>query len=391
MPITASVSATADVEQPAVERRVVCLDGVRGLMTIMVLISHYFGEIPHGIKALMFGWIAVDMFFVLSGYLVGKLILEKQHNDNFFQVFYIRRVCRTLPIYFVCLAVNIVLMTAFAAPWVDADEPFPAWSYFTFTQNFYMAASGGIGAHWLSPTWTLAIEEHFYLIVPFLFVVVPRRRLAATLVGIVVGAVGLRAGTYLWLDHPGLIGVVLLPTRADVLTAGLLAAVAIKSDTLPWARIDPHLRVAPVVLLFAAAILRLLDGESGQRFAILSPLFVSFACAAFLLTLVRGAPEAKRFHSRLLGFFNTTSYAVYLTHLPVLGLMHGLLLGSRPDLVTPTQWAVTIAALPVCVFVSWILTLFVEQPLTNYGRTWTWSNRSRRPAVQNAIACSPAE
>ena len=178
MPITASVSATADVEQPAVESRVVCLDGVRGLMTIMVLISHYFGEIPHGIKALMFGWIAVDMFFVLSGYLVGKLILEKQHNDNFFQVFYIRRVCRTLPIYFVCLAVNIVLMTAFAAPWVDADEPFPAWSYFTFTQNFYMAATGGIGAHWLSPTWTLAIEEHFYLIVPFLFVVVPRRRLA---------------------------------------------------------------------------------------------------------------------------------------------------------------------------------------------------------------------
>jgi peptidoglycan/LPS O-acetylase OafA/YrhL len=57
----------------------------------------------------------------------------------------------------------------FSAPWVDADHAFPIWSYFTFTQNFFMAGMSGIGAHWLSPTWTLAVEEHFYLIVPFLF------------------------------------------------------------------------------------------------------------------------------------------------------------------------------------------------------------------------------
>ena len=65
-------------DKPAgVERRVVALDGLRGMMTILVVISHYFAEVPHGISVLMFGWVAVDMFFVLSGYLVGKLILEK--------------------------------------------------------------------------------------------------------------------------------------------------------------------------------------------------------------------------------------------------------------------------------------------------------------------------
>ena len=177
MPIAASFAPTTAADTPAVEARVVCLDGVRGLMTILVLVSHYFGEVPHGFRALMFAWVAVDMFFVLSGYLVGKLILEKQHHDNFFQVFYVRRVCRTLPIYFVCLAISIVLMGIFSAPWVDADHAFPIWSYFTFTQNFFMAGMSGIGAHWLSPTWTLAIEEHFYLIVPFLFFIIPRRRL----------------------------------------------------------------------------------------------------------------------------------------------------------------------------------------------------------------------
>ena len=70
----------AALDSSAKEQRVVVLDGLRGMMTILVVISHYFGEVPHGISALMFGWIAVDMFFVLSGYLVGKLILEKSHH-----------------------------------------------------------------------------------------------------------------------------------------------------------------------------------------------------------------------------------------------------------------------------------------------------------------------
>jgi len=160
MPIAASFAPTTAVDTPAVEARVVCLDGVRGLMTILVLVSHYFGEVPHGFRALMFGWFAVDMFFVLSGYLVGKLILEKQHHDNFFQVFYVRRVCRTLPIYFVCLAINVVLMGIFSAPWVDADHAFPIWSYFTFTQNFFMAGTSGIGPMAISgPTSTRISPE----------------------------------------------------------------------------------------------------------------------------------------------------------------------------------------------------------------------------------------
>ena len=390
MPIAAPVLTTTSAEPPAVERRVVCLDGVRGLMTLMVLFAHYFGEVPHGITALMFGWIAVDMFFVLSGYLVGKLIIEKQHNDNFFKVFYVRRVCRTLPIYFVCLVINVVLLSVFAAPWVDADHLLPVWSYFTFTQNFFMISTGGIGAHWLAPTWTLTIEEQFYLIVPFLFVIIPRGRLAAVLGAIAVSALALRAASCLFLENSGLVSLVLLPTRADILTAGLLAAVAIKSEKMPWRHVDYPLRLAPIVLLLTVSILRLTDGANGHRFEIFGPLLTSFACAAFLLSLVRGAPEAKRFHSKFLGFFNTTSYAVYLTHLPVLGLMHGLILGRRPDIASPAQWAVTIAALPVCVFVSWLLTAFIEQPITNYGRTWAWSGRPRDARERNAAVSAPS-
>jgi peptidoglycan/LPS O-acetylase OafA/YrhL len=367
----------ADQSRTKAEPRVVCLDGLRGLMTILVVLSHYFAEVPHGIRALMLGWIAVDMFFVLSGYLVGKLIIEKQHHDNFFTVFYVRRACRTLPIYVFCVAVSAVLLGWIDAAWVDADVRFPLWSYFSFTQNVFMVATDSIGAHWLSPTWTLAVEEHFYLVIPVVFFLVPRRRLPLALIGGALAAVGARAAIYALASAPEMAAETLLPTRADVLIFGLLAAVAITTDRLPWRRIDGLLRIAPLVLLASAAVVGLADGSEGHLFAVLTPLLTAAGCAAFLLSLVRGAPEARRFHSRVLCFFGTTSYAVYLTHLPILGLMHGLFLSQRPDLATPQQWAVTFAALPVCVLIGWVLTRLVEQPLTGYGRSWTWSGRAR--------------
>ncbi len=370
------------------EQRLVALDGLRGLMTILVVISHYFAEVPHGVAALMLGWLAVDMFFVLSGFLVGRLILDKQHNDNFFTVFYARRVFRTLPIYFVCLIVNAVLLSVFTGQWVNADAALPIWSYFVFVQNFFMAATNGAGAHWLAPTWTLAVEEHFYLLVPALFFVVPRKRIAGVLVALAAAAVASRVLTVALLgEHATLAASVLLPNRADVLIMGLLAAVAIRSAKVPWGRLDLPVRIAPIVLLAATAATAQFAGR--DAFTIFGPLLSSLACAAFLLALVRGAPEAKRFTGKFLGFFNTTSYAVYLTHLPVLGLMHGLLLGSRPDIATPQQWAVTLAALPVTVFVAWVLTVLVERPLTEYGRSWKWSGRPRAAAAPAAAAPVP--
>jgi len=366
------------------EQRLVALDGLRGLMTILVVISHYFGAVPHGIAALMVGWIAVDMFFVLSGFLVGRLILDKQHNDNFFTVFYARRVFRTLPIYFVCLVINAVLLSIFTGSWVDADGSFPIWSYFVFAQNFYMAAANGIGAHWLAPTWTLTIEEHFYLLIPALFFIVPRNRIAGVLTALAVAAVAARAGTLaLFAPHSTVAASVLLPNRADVLVMGLLAAVVIRSK-LPWPRLDLSLRVAPILLLLATAAITQFAGR--HAFIVFGPLLTAIACAAFLLSLVRGAPEAKRFTGKFLGFCNTTSYAVYLIHLPVLGLMHGLLLGTRPDIATPLQFAVTLAALPVTVFVAWVLTVLVERPLTEFGRTWKWSGRLRASAEATTVA-----
>lgn len=354
----------------ASERRVPALDGLRGLATIMVIVSHYFGELWHGVRALMFGWIAVDIFFVLSGYLIGKLILEKCEHANFFAVFYARRCFRIIPAYLITIFVLVTLEHTIKSPWGDADVRFPLWSYLTFTQGFFMVATGKIGAHWLAPTWTLAVEEHFYLLIPSLIVFAPRRFLVPILVAAALSAVGLRIAVYDFGLSNEMAALALLPGRADILVCGLLSAIAVKNRRIAWGRLLPWLRVAPVVALAASFGLHLIGLA---QFEIWNPLLIGMGSAAFLLSVVLGAPEARRFNSAKLQFFGNNGYCLYLTHLPVLGLMHGLILGTRPDLVTLDQWLVTIAALPVCVLAGWGLTKLVEEPLTRYGRTWRWS------------------
>jgi peptidoglycan/LPS O-acetylase OafA/YrhL len=356
------------------ERRVVALDGLRGLMTILVIVSHYFGEVPNGLRATILGWLAVDMYFALSGYLIGKLILERQQHANFFAVFYLRRICRTIPAYLVTVFVVFGLLTLIEQPWIDADVRFPLWSYLSFNQNFFMVATDGIGAHWLAPTWTLAVEEHFYLLVPALIVFVSSRSLITVLLAIVLGAVLLRVAIYRLDCLPDMAALVLLPSRADILVCGILAAVAFKTGGIPWDRIELSLRVTPILMLVCMFGLKLLDNGS---FETIGPLLAAIGCATFILTIVHGAPEAKRFHSQVLRFFGNNAYCLYRTHLPVLGLMHGLVLGSKPDMATPGQWLVTVAALPVCTLVGWSMTRLIEEPITAYGRSWRWSPELR--------------
>src|SRR5271163_3729692 len=100
------------------ELRIAALDGVRGLMTIIVLLSHFFSEISNGFPRLGFGWLAVDMFFILSGFLIGRLIIEKMDSEKFFTVFIMRRVCRTIPSYMISVLIIFAMLWIFRAePW----------------------------------------------------------------------------------------------------------------------------------------------------------------------------------------------------------------------------------------------------------------------------------
>ncbi len=361
------------------DQRIQALDGVRGFMTIVVMISHYFGEVQHGFHAALGGWIAVTMFYVLSGFLIARLILKKGDHANFFKVFYIRRICRTFPIYFVCIGLISAITMLWHFKETYENAPFPLTAYLTFTQNFWMASTGSLGEHWLAPTWTLALEEQFYLMAPALILLVPRQYLLKLLIAMMGFAVIARYWVLEISSLDAFAAAVLLPTRLDVLVAGVLAVVLLRQDWINWAKFDLLLRILPIPLMVMAMALKLLTSEDAKLFSTISPLLISTACAAFLMSLVRGAPEVKRFHNKFFNFFCTISYAVYLTHLLVLGLMHNLILGTAPDVNSGAQILVTIASIPATVALSYLLTIFVEAPITNFGRSFKWSKEMRAP------------
>lgn len=374
-PIATAAAASAAAEktpQKVSDIRIPELDGLRGLMTLFVVYSHYFVEVPGGIGVFYVGWVAVMVFFVLSGYLVGRLIIEKKQAGNFLPIFYLRRVCRTFPTYFFAASVQLLIIAALSGrSWTEGDIRLPDWSYFAFAQNFFMLTRDSYGLHWLSPTWTLALEEQFYILAPFLFLLIPRRRWISALVGLCLAGVALRAiGVFSgWI---GIAPLALLPMSVDVLCVGLLLAALVKEDAIDWDRWSVPLRVAPIVCLVLAAAAGRLDGGVGPWLQIFDPFLISAAAAFFILMLVKGAPEARRFRSRVLRFFGDISYSVYLTHLAVLGLMHGFILDAAPGTATAAQLIVTLAALPVTVAVGWAMTRVLEQPITAWGRTFRW-------------------
>lgn len=359
--------------QPASpDRRIPALDGFRGLMTLFVVGSHYFAEIRGGVPQAGVGFVAVDGFFVLSGLLVGRLVLDRGKAANFLQVFYIRRVCRTFPIYGVCVAIALLLGLALGLP--DPGS-IPGWSYFGFVSNIFAAAHDDVGREWLSPTWTMAVEEQFYLVAPALMLMTPRRHLPGVLGCIVAGAILVRLVLALC-GISGIAALILLPTRADNLAIGLACALLLRTG-VRWDA--TAFRAAPIGLLAGLLALRLVGGPTALTVA--GHTVLCSAVALFLMGLVRGAPEARRFEGRALAFFGATSYATYLTHMPVLWTAHALILHAVPSLATGAGVLVTLFCIPVTVGLSVVLTRLVEAPITAFGRRFRFAGPKGAPAI----------
>lgn len=184
------------------------LDGVRAIAALMVMLFHaaQAGLPIHGL--INFGQTGVDLFFVLSGFLITSILLNNRQRDwGEVKIFYARRSLRIFPLYFGYLFLLLII-------------GYPtSWPYWVYLQNFYNALS----IHISGPMhfWSLAVEEHFYLIWPFLVLFAPRRILVSTLWGMVIGAAILRY----YLSLHGVQVFYLTFTRIDGLAAGALIAI----------------------------------------------------------------------------------------------------------------------------------------------------------------------
>ncbi len=334
------------------------------MAALAVVVAHYFGEVEHGLPGLTIGWMGVNLFFVLSGFLIGSIILERKDCPNFFPVFYIRRTFRIFPVYFATIALTL----GFA--WLHGTtswtgEPLPALSYLTFTQNFVMALRGDYGTPWLLPTWTLAVEEQFYLAIPLIITLLPTRWLLPAILGGIT--LGCAARALLYWTGDEIAGQVLLFSRGDILLSGVLAAYVHQR----YAGNEIILRLIPLAAV-AGVLLAVVQFRTtgGNLLFVISPLLMAMLFAAYVLLAARGWTTLRFFRLRFWQMLGTISYGLYLIHQPVAGVMHGLILDARPDIATAPQVIVTFAALFAAIGLAWASWTLMEAPLLRMGRTW---------------------
>lgn len=135
------------------------LDGLRGLAILMVLFHHYFQGVSsdwlNNLASSM--WIGVDLFFVLSGFLITRILIKTKSNENYFRNFYIRRSLRIFPVYYTVIILTFFFLRDFEIFHIE-DSLFP-WSYILYYSNYVAVAEGGWKGGALLPTWSLAVEE----------------------------------------------------------------------------------------------------------------------------------------------------------------------------------------------------------------------------------------
>lgn len=353
------------------------LDGLRGIAVGLILIQHYCGSlIPEGSS---FRWLSevlvlcrtgVDLFFVLSGFLIGGIVLDHRNSPNLLPVFYLRRAFRILPLYGVVF-VAFLIGRAAGASGVLFDGPIPAGAYATFTQNYVMAYLRQPGALWMGVTWTLAIEEQFYLGFPWLVRWTAPGKIAVMLSSGAVLAVALRIWAYLHFGDYYEASFWLL-CRMDALFAGALLACAIRNPrAAKW--LDAHKRwLVAALAVFSTGLVALSIGANRDiafHMALwgFTWLVAFYATALGCVVLYQGCPGTGFLRSAWLVRLGLISYGVYLVHPISLHLVFGAM-NRVPVLAAPRDFWPILTALVVTIAFTAATYRWMEEPLRAVAR-----------------------
>jgi len=274
------------------------LDGVRAIAALLVMLFHAQQEGLPLRFSLGVGQTGVDLFFVLSGFLITSILLKSAPRDwSEVRTFYTRRVLRIFPLYYLTL----VLVWMFIGK--------PSWFFWVYLQNFWIS----FGRFSSGPMhfWSLAVEEQFYLVWPFLVLFVPRKRLLPILTATIVFAAVLRF--VLVAHHHNVF--VLTFTRLDGLAAGaVLATLNAREPLTRWARL--MLAIAALSVIAAAILGHFFRDSQNPAFEAIKYTLITavYTCLMGWL-LARPASRATRLLSvRWLRYIGRISYGLYVFH-----------------------------------------------------------------------------
>lgn len=358
MDVARSAGASPDVESemstpasraslgPAQEApRVPILDGIRGIAIILILLHH--GNFMQGKTLLDLGlinfthstWVGVDLFFVLSGFLITGILIDTRRSGRYFTSFYGRRLVRIFPLYYLSLFVFFYIFQPYFAP-DDRDllnlKHNQGW-YWAYLGNIHIALHGTWPrAYYLMHLWSVSVEEQFYVIWPFVVFFLDRKYLKFACVCLLIASPLLR--TVLMFSYAGPVPVyVSTATRIDGLVLGALIATMIREpeDIPTLVRNMRYAGLAGLLALLAMVaeyggidMVVALDGSTPTLHSKLMLTVVLHAAALlfgwFLVSALGASPRslfARVLASRFLRVYGKYSYCIYLWHMPIVHTM----------------------------------------------------------------------
>lgn len=347
------------------------LDILRGLAIIIVVLYHNFDNVPF----FRFGWLGVDLFFALSGFLITDLLLKSRDSQYYFRNFYIRRFLRIFPLYYLVLALFFTLSpilfsekgpeTTFT--YYDENKVW-FWSHF---QNWLLVHKGPAPVPFLSHFWSLAIEEQFYLFWPLLLFFIKKLNvLRNVIIGLIATAIIIRITTWMASPHEVEAFYCSTFTRMDSLLMGCLLAVHMKQGfEVPKWLIKTI--TAGFICLIAASLL--LFGNLRQDNLLFPTIGYSLTAAFFtcmLYVLLKKEESLVNILSKMkpLSFIGRISYGMYVYHIPIYLVLGALL--SEPlklQIGSNALTALIISALSVILTIAASAASFyiVERPILN--------------------------
>ena len=387
------------------------LDGVRGLAVLAVMLLHFTLFVPNGATEsfleswLAAGWIGVDLFFVLSGFLITGILMDTRDDPHHFRNFYARRTLRIFPLYYAYLILLFIVLPMLHADYAmeHAADDRRMWLW-TYMGNVLMARGWEAMPSHTTHLWSLAVEEQFYLAWPLLVFWARRRWLTALCAVTFIGAILTRA--YLATQGAAAAAYVLTPARMDTLAAGAFVAVTLRM------RGDDAVRgLVPALLwsgMFLIGVGTVWSFTHGTR-QVLAPLDfgteefaypgIALVFAALVAHLVTAPPHARLprlFSMRWLRTLGTYSYGLYLIHVPIRNVIRLVMerRGGLPELwgsQLPAQVVITVLGMAVSfglAYASWHL---FEKPVLGLKRYFESKHKAPAPIEPTrAPAAAPA-
>ncbi len=383
------------------------LDGVRGIAIALVLALHFGGAADFSLRTrstigswldrvFYAGWTGVDLFFVLSGFLITTILLVSKDDPHYFRQFYGRRVLRIFPLYYAALILGLVVLPLFVADerlgLLPGGASGDVWLW-TYTLNIGLAL-GWIASPitYFSHFWTLAIEEQFYLVWPGLVKVTSARGLFRLCCVVAVAALVLRI---VWmsagLGWGGAYRFTL--TRADSLAIGGAVAILMREPSARAALI----RFAPFGLILSLGVnalmfLRVPRFYPNEWIVVTLGHSTVAIAAAFLIILSLGRPAGGWLASRPLRALGTYSYGIYVWHFP---LQRMLLTWYATRPAQPSPGALLDALLFVTVGVvgslvlGWVSYRVIERPFLRLKRFFVYSKVEPLEPSSRGVVASP--